>query len=90
MGLIVGLLTLPLAPVRGVVWLAELVEAQAEREYEERRGLQARLAEIEQARVAGELSDEQSADLEQRVLDGFWEPSAAAGEDGSGGRQARR
>ena len=30
MGLITGLLTLPLAPVRGVVWVAEQVQAEAE------------------------------------------------------------
>jgi len=30
-GLITGLLTLPLAPVRGTVWLAERIQEQAER-----------------------------------------------------------
>ena len=32
MGLITGLLTLPLAPVRGTVWLAERIQEQAEDE----------------------------------------------------------
>ena len=32
MGLITGLLTLPLAPVRGVAWVAEQVAEEAERE----------------------------------------------------------
>jgi gas vesicle protein GvpG len=87
-GLIAGLLTLPLAPARGVVRLAELVQAQADREYEEQEGLQARLAGIEDARAAGELSEEESADLEQRVLDGLWAPREAI-EDGSDGGARR-
>jgi hypothetical protein len=29
MGLIIGLLTLPLAPVRGTIWLAERIQEQA-------------------------------------------------------------
>jgi hypothetical protein len=32
MGLISGLLTLPLAPVRGTAWIAERVQEQAEAE----------------------------------------------------------
>jgi len=36
MGLITGLLTLPLAPVRGTVWLAERMVEEAEAELYER------------------------------------------------------
>jgi hypothetical protein len=32
MGLFTGLLTLPLAPIRGTVWIAEQLAAEAERE----------------------------------------------------------
>ena len=32
MGIITGLLTLPLAPVRGTVWVAEQLAAEAERQ----------------------------------------------------------
>ena len=32
MGLLTGLLTLPLAPVRGVFWVAEQIEAEVDRE----------------------------------------------------------
>ena len=47
MGLIMGLLTLPLAPVRGTVWLAERIQEQAERELDEAEdALIARLMEI--------------------------------------------
>jgi hypothetical protein len=32
-GLLTGLLGLPLAPVRGVLWLAEQIQDQAEEQY---------------------------------------------------------
>ena len=58
MGLITGILTLPLAPVRGVAWVAEKVAEQAELElYDENRILR-ELIEVEAARDRGELSEE--------------------------------
>lgn len=59
MGLITGILTLPLAPVRGVAWVAEKVAEQAELElYDENRILR-ELSEMEAAHERGEMSDEQ-------------------------------
>jgi uncharacterized membrane protein len=58
-GLITGLLTLPLAPVRGTVWLAELIAAEAERELAEINDPDRALAELEAARATGEISDEE-------------------------------
>lgn len=65
MGLITGILTLPLAPVRGVAWVAEKVAEQAEQElYDENRILR-ELSELEAAHDRGELSDERfDADVE--------------------------
>lgn len=58
MGLITGLLTLPLAPVRGVAWVTEKVAEQAEMElYDEGRILR-ELAELESARDEGLIDDE--------------------------------
>lgn len=85
MGLITGLLTLPLAPVRGVAWLAEQVQAEAEREYEARTGLQARLAEIDEATATGALPAEEGIALQDRVLEEYWAPPGETGEDGRGG-----
>jgi hypothetical protein len=70
LGLITGLLTLPLAPVRGVAWIAEVVAEQAEQEYEARHGLRARLTELEQAHDRGEIDDEELARLEALLLAG--------------------
>lgn len=82
MGLITGLLTLPLAPVRGVSWLAELVEAEAERQHDEQAELQARLVEIERARSAGEISAADAVELEERALDGYWASRDGVSEGG--------
>ena len=68
-GLLEELLLLPLAPARSVVWLAEKIRVQAEEEYAGRQALSDRLAEIERARTAGEISDEDSAELEEQILE---------------------
>ena len=62
MGLITGLLTLPLAPVRGTVWLAERIQEQAEREYYDESAIRAGLQEIEEARAAGEVDERELDD----------------------------
>jgi hypothetical protein len=62
MGLFTGLLTLPLAPVRGVGWIAEQLAEQAEAElYDEQRILR-ELSALELAHEAGDVTD---ADLEE-------------------------
>jgi uncharacterized Zn finger protein len=68
MGLITGLLTLPLAPVRGVTWLAERILEQAEQQMYDPATVRRQLSEVEEARAAGQLSDEEAADLENELL----------------------
>ncbi|MFC7934255.1 gas vesicle protein GvpG [Streptomyces cinereoruber] len=69
MGLLTQLLTLPVAPVRGAVWIAEKVLETAEEEYydpapvwRELRGLEARL-------VRGEIDQEAFDRREDELLD---------------------
>jgi hypothetical protein len=69
MGLITGLLTLPLAPVRGTAWLAERILEQAESEFYDERAIRAQLLEIEAAREAGEIDDEAAAQAEDVLLE---------------------
>ena len=53
MGLITGLLTLPIAPVRGVAWITEKVAEQAELElYDEGRVLR-EMAQLDESYAAG-------------------------------------
>ncbi len=69
MGLLTGLLTLPLAPVRGVAWVAEVVAEEADRQMAEATSPERALAELEAARATGEISEEEAAALEAELLD---------------------
>lgn len=68
MGLITGLLTLPLAPVRGTVWIAERILEQAEAELNDEDTILAQLMEIDAARQAGELGEQEAAEAENILL----------------------
>jgi chorismate mutase len=68
MGLLSGLLGLPLAPVRGVMWLAEQIRQQAEEQYYDPARIRAQLERIDEARRTGELSEEECAELENDLL----------------------
>jgi Gas vesicle protein G len=68
-GLITGLLTLPLAPVRGTVWLAERIQEQAEAELYDEDAIRAQLMDIDAARQAGEIGEEEAAEAEDVLLE---------------------
>lgn len=68
MGLITGLLTLPLAPVRGVAWVAEQVQTQAEREWYDPERINRQLRELESARESGEISERECAELQDGLV----------------------
>ncbi|HEX6458054.1 MAG TPA: gas vesicle protein GvpG [Thermoleophilaceae bacterium] len=84
MGLISGLLTLPLAPVRGTVWLADRIKEQAELELYDESAIRAALIELEEARATGELSDEDIDDAENALLERLMEIRGIAGQEGNG------
>jgi Gas vesicle protein G len=69
MGLITGLLTLPLAPIRGTVWIAERIHEQAEAELNDERTIRAQLMEIQAAREAGEIDEATAAEAEDILLE---------------------
>jgi hypothetical protein len=68
MGLLTGLLTLPLAPVRGTMWIAERLLEEAERELNDPAVIEQRLEEAEAALERGELSEEEFEALEEELL----------------------
>jgi Gas vesicle protein G len=68
-GLITGLLTLPLAPVRATAWIAERVLEQAENEYYSEDAIRAQLIEIDEARARGAIDTEEAARLEDTLLE---------------------
>jgi len=69
MGLITGLLTLPLAPVRGTIWVAEQLAAEAERELREETSVSRRLAEAERQFDLGALTVEEYEAIEDELLE---------------------
>lgn len=69
MGLIKGLLLLPLAPVSGTVWMAERVLEAAEAELYDEAAIRARLTDIEAAREAGAISEQEAAEAEDILLE---------------------
>jgi Gas vesicle protein G len=68
MGLLTGLLTLPLAPVRGTVWIAERLVEQAERELGDEATIRRRLTELQVRHELGEITDEELAEGEDVLL----------------------
>ncbi|MFG2001436.1 gas vesicle protein GvpG [Spirillospora sp. NPDC048911] len=68
MGLFTGLVTLPLAPVRGVVWLADVLKEQAEAQLYDPGKIAAEMQEIADAVASGEMSDEEAAEREEELI----------------------
>lgn len=68
MGLVTGLLGLPLLPVRGVMWLAEQILDQAEEQFYDPARIRAQLEQVDEARRSGELTEEECAEIENELL----------------------
>jgi gas vesicle protein GvpG len=83
-GLITGLLTLPLAPVRGTVWLAERIQEQAEAELYDEDAIREQLMELEALNEAGEIDDEERAAAEDALLERLVTARGLAGEESHG------
>ena len=69
MGLITGLLTLPLAPLRGVAWIAEQVREEAERQWMDPAALQEALDDVQARREAGLIDDTEADRLEEELIE---------------------
>lgn len=69
MGLITGLLTLPLAPVRGVIWVAEKVDDAAQRELHDPGVIRAQLAALNQELEDGTIGRAEFEREEDELLD---------------------
>ena len=84
MGLISGLLTLPLAPVRGTVWIAERLQEQAENELYDESSIRSALLELEEARERGELEEEEIAAAEDALIERLMVIRGLGGDEGHG------
>ncbi|WP_030746259.1 gas vesicle protein GvpG [Streptomyces sp. NRRL F-5135] len=69
MGIVTQILTLPLAPVRGTVWVLDQVLATAERETYDPEHVRAELAELERKLLDGRVTEEEFDRREDELLD---------------------
>jgi hypothetical protein len=68
-GLLTGLILLPLAPLRGTIRLAEFLAEQAEEQMNDERAIRGLLVEAEAALDRGELTEAEFDRLEDQLLD---------------------
>jgi cytochrome c-type biogenesis protein CcmH/NrfG len=78
MGLISGLLTWPLAPVRGVVWVAEQIRAEAEAQWSDPAVVQRQLDEVERMLDEGLIDEAEAEEREEELLQCLFERSSAS------------
>jgi hypothetical protein len=69
MGFFTGLLTLPLAPVRGVVWIAEQVVEEMERELGDENSIRRELVQLELEFEDGLIDEEERQVREDALLE---------------------
>jgi hypothetical protein len=80
MGLISGLLTLPLAPVRGVAWVNEVIAEEADERLAVANSPEKRLADLDAARATGEISEEEAQAIETELIEEMLAARAAEAE----------
>jgi len=68
-GLFTGLLTLPLAPVRGMAWVLEQVVEEADRQLYDEQRIRRELLELELEFDDGSVSDDERSRRERELLD---------------------
>ena len=73
MGLLTGLLTLPLAPVRGTIWVAEQVLEEAENQYYDPGVIRRQLEDVEELRASGQVTDEEAEQMEDALVERLME-----------------
>ena len=68
MGLLTGLVTLPLAPVRATLWIAERLLDEAERELNDPKNIERALLDAETSFERGEISAEEYERIEDELM----------------------
>lgn len=69
MGLLTGILGLPLAPLRGTIAVADQVLKQAEEEYYDPARIRAELDEVARQREEGTLTDDEATAWEDELIE---------------------
>ncbi|KAF2775635.1 MULTISPECIES: gas vesicle protein GvpG [Streptomyces] len=79
MGIVSGLLLLPLAPVRGTAWIADHLLQEARRQAHDPRAVQARLAALNRALDEGAIDEAAFEREEERLLTLLERPTRPTG-----------
>jgi hypothetical protein len=69
MGLFTGLLTLPLAPVRGVMWVAEQVTEEAQKQLYDEDRIRGELLQLELDAEEGKIGEEERRRMEDELFE---------------------
>ena len=69
MGLIGNVLLLPLAPVRGVTWVAETLVDEADRKIQAEESPSRALEDLAAAAASGEISPEEAERMEAEIIE---------------------
>jgi gas vesicle protein GvpG len=77
------LFKLPLMPLRGVITLAELIADEAERELHDPARVRRELEEAESKRAAGQISDEDVSQIEEKATSSLITGQTTAKDDRS-------
>jgi hypothetical protein len=85
MGLFTALLTLPLAPVRGTVWIAEKLQEQAELELYDESAIEAGLLELQAARESGAYEESEIEEAEDALIERLMELRGYRRDEANGG-----
>ena len=75
------LFRLPFLPVQGVIRLAELIEEEADRQYRDPARIRRELEEAQRQRDAGEITDDELAQIEDELTSILVAPSASLSVD---------
>lgn len=68
MGILSGLIGLPLAPLRGTVWVAEQVRDEADRQLHDPALIRRQLEQIADARREGTIDDDEADSAERELV----------------------
>lgn len=79
MGLLSTILTFPLAPIRAVMALGEVIQRRVDEELRDPASVRRELEEIDRSHRAGEISDEEASRRQQQVLDRMTSPPTGTG-----------
>ena len=77
MGLLGSLLSLPVAPLHGVLWIAGHIQEQVNSEADPVSAIRRQLTQLETALAAGEISEDECADQQDDLLERLLELSTA-------------